>query len=132
MKFKKLASSALAAILLAGGSIVLAASSAHAASCSAFANNPYKLSAGYGSAVATAGRSNCSGAAVKVEAWLYHYQPHQIHESMDSTSRNAVNYSASLSWARPNTATANGWDWFSEAKTSTGQTAKSGNVRLWT
>lgn len=131
MKLKKFVGSALLATLFAGGSVLLASTTANAVGCGAFANTPYKTTAGHGSAKATAGRSNCSGTAVKIDIRLMHYQPNWTDITRDDRSSNAVNWNGSLSWARPNTSTANGWTWYSDAKTSTGQSAKSANKVLW-
>lgn len=117
--------------LFAAASVGLAVSTANAAGCSAVAHAPQKNSQGYGTATGSAGRANCTGKAVKIDVRLIHYQPFGPHDVKAYSSKNAVNWTTTLSWARPNTDTANGWTWYTEATSSTGQKAVSNRVKLW-
>lgn len=117
--------------LFAAASVGLAVNTANAAGCSVVAHTPYKITLGYGTAKGSAGRANCTGKAVKIDARLIHYQPFGPHNVRAYSSYNAVNWTTTLSWARPNTGTANGWTWYTEATSSTGQKAVSNRGRLW-
>lgn len=128
--FKKILASVGVTALLAGGALAMSSSTANAAGCSAFAYKPNKSGE---TAQGTAGRTGCpAGEYVSLTTYLYHYQPAWADILRASTySPTVANTSVTNRWTRPNTNTANGWDWYSKATTNSGQSAQSTLVRLW-
>lgn len=119
----------LSAGALAASVLVAGATSANAAGCGLFANTPTRsgmVASGVG------GRSGCSSQIGEVKVQLVHYQPWGLHEIKAEAKLSGVtNASRKVSWTRPNTSTANGWDWYTATHASGGQKVESYRVTLW-
>ena len=131
MSVGKRTASIFTAGIMAVTSIILVTSTANAAGCGVYASQPYKSTSGAGIAKGKIGRSGCSGSVVRIEGRLMHDQPHWADIERASARNSAVNWSATMSWQRPNTTTAKGWGWYTDVTTTSGQKAKSSTVVLW-
>lgn len=126
---KKFIASVAAAGLLSVGVVMAAAGTANAAGCSTWANKPTKNAQ---TASGKGGRQDCTSSVSWVNVRLVHYQPLFPHErKAEVTVSNVTNLTRTVSWTRPNSSTAVGWDWYTAAETSSGQKTESPLVRLW-
>lgn len=127
---KKLMASMAAAALLSAGVVAVAAGTANAAGCGTYANTPSKSG---NTASGKGGRVNCGASVSWVKVKLVHTQPGDIFNEVkaETQANNVVNVDRTVSWTRPNTATAVGWDWRTEATSSSGQQTYSSKKVLW-
>lgn len=127
---KKLMASIAAAGLLSAGVLVVAAGTANAAGCETFAKVPTKSGQ---TASGRGGRTGCTSSVSWVNVRLVHWQPLPLpHErKAQYTKNNVTNLDQTVSWTRPNSSTANGWDWYTAAESSSGQKTESARKVLW-
>lgn len=126
MKIVTAVSAVLLGIILAG----IAAGTANAAGCGTYANTSSKSG---NTASGKGGRVNCGASVSWVKVKLVHTQPGDIFNEVkaETQANNVVNVDRTVSWTRPNTATAVGWDWRTEATSSSGQQTYSSKKVLW-
>lgn len=129
---KKLVAGVAAAGLLSAGLIVMAAETANAASCSTYANTPYRPNSGQ-TASGKGGRTNCTSSVSSVTVKLVHVQTWELFNEVkaSNTANKVVNLNRTVSWTRPDSGTANGWTWRTETTSSSGQQTYSATTVLW-
>ena len=119
-----------AAVVLSASVVAIAAGTANAVGCNTYANTPTKSGQ---TASGKGGRVNCGASVSWVRVKLVHTQPGDIFNEVkaETQANNVVNVDRTVSWTRPNTATAVGWDWRTEATSSSGQQTYSAKKVLW-
>lgn len=126
---RRLLASVAAAGLLSAGVIMTAAGTANAAGCATVADTPSKSG---DTASGRGGREGCTSTVSWVKVRLVHYQPLGPHPIMAQNRKDDIkNKTWTVYWTRPNSSTANGWDWYTAAESSSGQKTESARKRLW-